>query len=77
MKTTPAEATVDYLGGAGGDGSGTPWWQVTVRSAMFWPGKRHRRVYTIAAYSDSHAARQGLQRFAEEIDGRPPIIVEP
>jgi hypothetical protein len=74
---TPAEATVNYLGGAGGDGSGMPWWEVTVRTAMFWSGKRRRRVYTLQAFSDSHAARQGLQRFAEDVDGRPQIIVEP
>lgn len=74
-RTTPAEATVIPLGGAGGDGSGMPWFEVTVRSALFWPGERHRRIYTVQAFTEGLAARQGLQRFAEEIDGRPPLEI--
>lgn len=77
MKTTPAEATVDYLGGAGGDGSGMPWWRVTVQTPRFWVGQFHRRVFHVQAFEDNLAAREGLRRFAEEIDGRPPLIVEP
>lgn len=74
--TTPAEAIVDPLGGAGGDGSGAPWWRVTVRTARFWAGPKQRRVFLVKTFTDSLAASEGLRRFAEEVDGRPPIIVE-
>ena len=75
-RTTPAEAVVVPLGGAGGDGSGAPWWRVMVRTPVFWPGQKHKRIYTIQAFTDSLAARQGLRNFSQEIDGRPAIIVE-
>lgn len=76
-RTTPAECWVDDLGGDGGDGSGVHWWRVHVRTPVFWPGKPYYRVYRLQAFADNLAASEGLRRFAEEVDGRPPIIMEP
>lgn len=67
MITTPASATVKDLGPLY-DGGGERWWEVTVRTAPGWP-RRHVRAYTIRAYTDNLAAREGLTRFAREIDG--------
>jgi hypothetical protein len=72
MITTPAEAIVDPLDADRGE----RWWRVTVRTPTFWAGRRYRRVYQIKAWTDSLAAREGLERFAQEVDGRPRIIVE-
>lgn len=54
------------------DGGGERYWRVVVRTPPGWP-KFHRRVYTVRAYTDSQAGQEGLQKFAHEIDGTPPI----
>jgi len=72
--TTPANATVVDWGKLY-DNGGERWWRVTVRTPPGWP-RREVRVYTISAYTDTLAAREGLKRFSQEVDGRPCLIVE-
>lgn len=68
MIVTPAHATVDDLGPLY-DNGGEHWWRVIVRTAPGWP-KQRRITYTIRAYTDSQAGQIGLNRFAEDVDGR-------
>lgn len=74
MITTPAHATVEDWGKLY-DGGGERWWRVTVFTPPGWP-KPARRTYTIRAYLDSMAAKEGLARFSKEVDGKPRFIVE-
>lgn len=73
LHTTPAEAFVDP-----GDkltGGGERWWTVTVRTPPGWP-RFHQRVYRVLCFTEAAAGQEGLERFAEEIDGhqRHPVL---
>lgn len=72
---TPAEAVLEDLGPLY-DGGGERWWRVTVRTAPYWPGPKNRRTYTVRAWHETHAARQGLARFTQDIDGHRPIEID-
>jgi hypothetical protein len=66
--TTPAQAIIDP-----GDmltGGGERWWTVTVCTPPGWP-RFERRVYQVKAFTEIQAGQYGLERFAEELDGRP------
>lgn len=71
---TPADAVTKDLGPAY-DGGGERWYGVTVSTAPGWP-RQIRRGYRIRAYSDSLAARKGLDLFSKEVDGPSRLIVE-
>lgn len=73
---TPAHASVEDLGRCY-DGGGEHYWRVTVWTPPGWPKPARRVYFPIRAYEDTIAAREGLRRFAEEIDGKPRLIVEP
>jgi hypothetical protein len=68
MITTPAQATVEP-----GDmltGGGERWWTVRVCTPPGWP-KQQSRIYQVRAFTDVQAGQLGLDRFSQEIDGRP------
>lgn len=73
LHTTPAEAIVDPLDKV--TGGGERWWRVTVRTPPGWP-KFASRVYTVLCFTEAAAGQEGLERFAEEIDGhqRHPVL---
>lgn len=66
VRTTPAQATVDDLGLCLDKGDWR-YFRVIVRTG---PGFSPvaRRVYELRAHDDTMAAREGLQRFSEELD---------
>jgi hypothetical protein len=68
MITTPAQATVEPRDMV--TGGGERWWRVNVSTPPGWP-KAASRSYWIKAFTDVQAGQLGLNRFSEEIDGRP------
>jgi hypothetical protein len=67
MITTPAQATVEPRDMITGGGR---FWKVVVQTPPGWP-KPIRRIYVVEAWSDVQAGQLGLDRFSQEIDGRP------